>query len=260
MHDIFAHLKLIVYHNFGPRYYHDAPVASYARGVWELQVRLEGDMFPIPFPAPKPGPHIWLFRPECVHGWTSSGASETVVWHFDLVPTVIQNQMPRSGLLHRGLNLEEVKSFAQYRNHHKPKRRNDLFIMDEEVLSLELLRTFLAGLPRHQVTRRRRTDIMVRRCLGWYAANLERDPNLDEVAASQGMSVASLRRLFHEVMKRSPQEIFNEERIRRAEIHLANGANVETTSQLCGYASPSSFSRAFKKARGISPVSARRSS
>ncbi len=94
----------------------------------------------------------------------------------------------------------------------------------------------------------------------WYAERMDENPSLLEVAKATGVSLAHLRRLFHEVLQTSPKNILDQLRFQRA-MQLMSDINMklETISERCGFGSASAFSRAFKIKFGCSPESWRSS-
>jgi AraC-like DNA-binding protein len=109
-----------------------------------------------------------------------------------------------------------------------------------------------------------------RRTPGWYRAQSdpvvgkaislihdhpERPWTVASLAAEAGASRAWLARRFHELVGRPPMEYLTEIRLSLAADLLAQpGSTVASVSQRVGYATPYSFSAAFKRVRGVSPA------
>ena len=90
----------------------------------------------------------------------------------------------------------------------------------------------------------------------WYAERMAENPAFPEVARAVGVSTAHLRRLFHEVLQTSPNQIMDQLRFQRAMLLMSDPAmKLEAVGYQCGFASASAFSRAFKTKFGCSPQS-----
>lgn len=63
----------------------------------------------------------------------------------------------------------------------------------------------------------------------------------------------TLYRDFNSHFQMSPKKYLDEYRISQAELMLQKGASVKTAALSCGYSDPLYFSKAFKKARGVTP-------
>jgi transcriptional regulator GlxA family with amidase domain len=74
------------------------------------------------------------------------------------------------------------------------------------------------------------------------------------MSGAVGVSPSHLRRLFHQVLNRSPKEIVLTRRLERAQLLLrTTGMSVEEVALATGYQSLASFSRAFKTQLGQAP-------
>lgn len=80
-------------------------------------------------------------------------------------------------------------------------------------------------------------------------------PDFHTETISQTLSVSrtTLLRLFHRKLKQSPGEYLQNYRLSQSCKMLRLGMSVKHTALSCGFADPFYFSRAFKKAYGISP-------
>lgn len=68
------------------------------------------------------------------------------------------------------------------------------------------------------------------------------------------ISESQLRRLFHQAYQCSPVQYIIRERIALSQNLLRNGdIPISEVSYLCGFGSPSYFSRLFKKETGVAP-------
>ena len=83
----------------------------------------------------------------------------------------------------------------------------------------------------------------------------ERRWTVDDLAAQAGVSRSRLDARFHEVLGRSPIRYLNEWRMHIAQDLLATtDLTVAAVSRRVGYDAEEAFSRAFKRAHGLSPA------
>ncbi|WP_460275365.1 helix-turn-helix transcriptional regulator [Celeribacter sp. ULVN23_4] len=78
-------------------------------------------------------------------------------------------------------------------------------------------------------------------------------PHLSEIAAMGGMSVSSLRRLFHTTYGQTVHERLRDLRLDHAAEELAFGTSVAQAAHIAGYASPTAFATAFRRKTGLAP-------
>lgn len=83
--------------------------------------------------------------------------------------------------------------------------------------------------------------------------NLRESFSIDELAERAGMSRAVFHRKFKKLTSLSPVQFVKTLRLNTAAMHLASGVNVNEAAGLVGYASPSQFSREFKRQFGMAP-------
>lgn len=82
---------------------------------------------------------------------------------------------------------------------------------------------------------------------------LQDDFSIDDLARHAGMSRAVFHRKFKHTTGLSPVQFIKALRLNTAAIHLATGMNVNEAASEVGYASPSQFSREFKRQFGVPP-------
>ena len=88
----------------------------------------------------------------------------------------------------------------------------------------------------------------------WISANADKPMSVHWLAAHVGLSVTSFHRHFKAVTAHSPLAYQRQLRLLAARRLLASGAsNVTGVAFETGYASPSQFSREYKKAFGVAP-------
>lgn len=83
--------------------------------------------------------------------------------------------------------------------------------------------------------------------------NLRESFSIDQLARRAGMSRAVFHRRFKEVTTLSPVQFVKSLRLNTAAVHLATGRSVNEAAHQVGYASPSQFSREFKRQFGMAP-------
>ena len=89
----------------------------------------------------------------------------------------------------------------------------------------------------------------------WICENADKPMSIGWLAASVGMSVTSFHRHFKAVTAHTPLAYQRHIRLLDARRRLASGSsNVTATAFATGYASPSQFSREYKRVFGIAPI------
>ncbi len=128
-----------------------------------------------------------------------------------------------------------------------------MFVHEYAKLELTLMTT--QTVLREDVPLRGSAAERVHKAMQFFEQELDRSPNLDEIAKHTGISPVQLRRHFHEVMRASPKKIFDQIRFQKAFQLMSNSTHsLEEISSRCGFESPSAFSRAFKVKYGSSPT------
>lgn len=104
-------------------------------------------------------------------------------------------------------------------------------------------------------------DLRVWRLWGQVEADLSRNWTVAELARFACMSEEHLRRLCHKHYQRSPMDHLTQLRLRKAGLLLRSSpAKLEEIANQTGYASPYSFSAAFRRWSGVPPARYRRAS
>lgn len=251
---------MLIYLGRGSRNYVRKPIQVGVRRAWEFQAVLRGEIAPVHREGPGPlrSGHLWVFPPGYPHGWTGEEkrSAEIVVFHFLFVPAALQSlsrrtrhfEIPLSPLQKKRLKFLADQA-GRYWKHPGP----GMAVCFEHILmelSLLILESSQNNLVQTFDTARERIDAAI----AWYVERMEQSPSLEATAAAAGVSPAHLRRIFHEVLQASPKEVFDQLRFRRAMQLMADPATkLESVGSLCGFASASAFSRAFKAKFGNSP-------
>lgn len=112
-----------------------------------------------------------------------------------------------------------------------------------------------AGRPHPQLASRRRSE----RVRDYVLANLDKTLTIETIAAEIGASVSSVQRHFKEHFRMTVFEFIRSERLAQACAALErDGVTIAQAAYVAGYADPSNFTVAFKRAYGVSPKHKRR--
>lgn len=254
---------MLIYVGRGPRRYGELPVALHERRGWEFQAVLRGAIAPMlpegpDFPRQK---RLWLFPPHHRHGWVAEKGreAEVVVFHFLSLPAPLRTMVERVALpLDMALDDDACRSLralahkvTHYWNHPSPAMMmcNEQALMELSLLVYESLSEDDAA-PGAD----RSGWFVVQRAMQIFAENMPENLSQDVLARRVGVSVAHLRRLFHEVLHLSPKQMLDQIRFQRATQLMADpGAKLESVGEQCGFGSASAFSRAFRHHFGCSP-------
>lgn len=252
---------MMIYFSHGKRVYGRAPVISNERRGWEFQAVVRGS---IGFLTPQ-GPDmlrnktLWLFPPRHSHGWTGEGgkSAEIIVFHFLFVPELIEGLVQANGFLEIRLEdrqIERLKELAAQTKRYWQDFTPGMMMCYEHVLmDLSMIIWELhtqSGREAVEQTSKARVEFAMQ----WFGERMEHSPGYEQVARAAGVSPAHLRRLFHEVLQTSPQQVFLQMKFQRVLQLMADPAvKLGAIGLSCGFGSASSFSRAFKLKFGCSP-------
>ncbi|WP_415402153.1 AraC family transcriptional regulator [Tateyamaria sp. SN3-11] len=93
----------------------------------------------------------------------------------------------------------------------------------------------------------------IARSIAHVASNLDAPISIDDMARRAGMSRAVFHRKFKQVTTMAPIQFVKSMRLNHAAMRIAGGMRVNEAAMDVGYASPSQFSREFKRMYGQSP-------
>ena len=93
----------------------------------------------------------------------------------------------------------------------------------------------------------------IARSIAHVSSNLDEAISIEEMANCAGMSRAVFHRKFKQVTTMSPIQFVKSMRLNNAAMKIAGGVGVQEAALDVGYASPSQFSRDFKRVYGQSP-------
>lgn len=254
---------MLIYLGGGNRTYGQEPIPLRNRNLWEFQAIVDGVAAPTfpdqPNPARLVGSRLWVFAPDCVHGWVGDGANECEVgvFHFPYVAETLHNIMPESGWLSVGLTPHNAKEIRRYitvgtEQLRAPSPLSQLYFQSILTgLSILIMEELEVNQMSPVTSNARHT---VGEAVSWYGANLHLSPTLDDAAKHVSVSPAHLRRMFHQATAMSPKQAFDQLRFQKAHELLEEPRHtIENIAELTGFYSASAFSRAFKLRYGISP-------
>ena len=123
-----------------------------------------------------------------------------------------------------------------------------------------LLQIFASIIEEYRATlsKDRRYDypykIYVEQAVKYIQGNFRKNVRIQDIAMDIGIDRSYLSGIFKEVMKMSPQEYLLHYRVEQAEILLKEtDRKVSDIAELVGYADAMTFSKMFKKYKGMSP-------
>ncbi|REG84123.1 AraC family transcriptional regulator [Marinomonas pollencensis] len=93
----------------------------------------------------------------------------------------------------------------------------------------------------------------IARSIEFLSAHLHQTVTIESMAEQIGMSRAVFHRKFKQATNMSPIQFVKSMRLNNAAKKIAEGTNVNLAAMEVGYASPSQFSREFKRMYGLSP-------
>ena len=254
---------MLIYLGTGERRYGEKPQGFLQRSAWEFLAVLKGKIGPsLPDGVePMQARRLWIFPPGHTHGWAGEKgrASEVAVFHFQSAPELLTRLLNPKGFLEIALNrggIHQIRELARKVGSYWNRPAPGMMICYEHALmSLSLLaceEDSRSGEPSFHQSR-------VNAAILWYSGRMAENPAFPEMARAVGVSTAHLRRLFHEVLHASPNQIMDQMRYQRAIQLMSDPAmKLESVSERCGFGSASAFSRAFKSQFGSSPQSWRR--
>lgn len=253
---------MIRYASHGERAYGDRSMAPHTRLGWEFQAVVSGRLA-----LWLPGQQIWrtatlwLFPPECSHGWTAVPGTtcRICVIQIPTVPDLLRLLVAEHGYLEIPLTPEDIATVVQLTDEAAAIPFGDpLGGVRGDVIaarfSLLLAERLAEHLPK-RLTPRTTPEKQVEDAIVWLSQHLPERPTITEAAAVVGCSPAHLRRLFTQVRRQSPNEVLSELRLRRVEELLGDRTlTLEQIAQLTGFADGSTLSRAYRAARGQPPT------
>lgn len=253
---------MLRYLGTGGRDYAATPIRVGRRGWWEFQAVLAGRInWTTEAGASRDGvrgKRLWLFAPDCAHGWTGDGhTAEVVVFHYPWLPDGLERVARDEGPLSVALNQQAITTlrvFSQTAAEHL--RRPRAASSSRHFYALGYLSTLIwDGIgDRHLADPRALDRQRVKDALAWYRQHLYLAPTVKQVAAAVFCSPAHLRRLFHQHCHCSPAQALLAQRLRRAEELITAGElSLGMVASESGFRNQAVFNRVFKAHSGLAP-------
>ncbi|MEO6845651.1 MAG: AraC family transcriptional regulator [Chthoniobacterales bacterium] len=252
---------MLIYMGRGTRTYGTSGRKINQRRCWEFQAVVSGSIRLVQSKGADvlKKNHLWLFPPHHAHDWVGSGMepAEIVVFHFPSVPELVENMVRRSSHIETSLTKKQcarLLELAEEASRYWQRPSAGMTICYEHILMELSLLIVQAHTRQPENPRNTRMRQCVDKAINYYLEHMQKSPGLEDIAQEVKVSSSHLRRMFHEVLQESPQQVFDQLRFQRA-IHLLSDATIkhERISELCGFDSGSAFSRAFKNRFGGSP-------
>jgi len=266
----------LLYRNHGQRRYGIQPISPYPRKVWQFQFILEGkcSIFVKKDGVDREerisGPVLSVSGPECVHGFGGhyGDICQVMVFHFDDVDFTVRTLVGTSGYRRLQFSADEIPGlqtlYARCNEARKTigtvpleaKKRAGFFEpLIYGIVANELALFFLRHISKEELGPPPNfAESKVAEALGWYEANLLKNPTAADVAKAVHVSPTHLRRLFHKIRGNSPQSVFTHVQFERVKWLMRDPSmTLHRISENSGFGSSSAFSRAFKLEFGVPP-------
>ena len=253
---------MLQYITSGGRRFGDHPMPPHTRLNWEFYAVVRGKCAPS-MPSQEHSAMnqrtLWVFPPDCTHGWRGLKSKEcrVVCFHFASVPSPLREIALKKNYKEYQLTEEQCKRLKILMNElipHFETPTNFSNLVFERAL-LELTFMALGDVQEIPIAELAQSNMhKVNAAIAWYLDHLSKPPRLEEVAAHVHSSVSNLRRIFILILNESPQSVFTRLRLRAAMVLMSeSNMKIERVAEQCGYSSASDFSRAFSKEFKISP-------
>jgi AraC family transcriptional regulator len=239
------------------------------RTNWEFYAVIDGRCGLSFSDQAKPGVHeatLWLFAPECSHGWSNAGRADyhRIAMHFGSVPYPLDDLARRQGgWIERRLDAAgtaRLRALAAEVEPHFCRPTLVSPLLFQRVL-MELALLLLDG-NEFSTLPPALTDLAnfkIERALSWYTEHLASAPTVKQVADAIHISPSHLRRLFWQGRRTSPKAQFQRIRLDKAKELMSRSAlTLEEIARACGYASASHFCREHKAAYNFTPTTWRK--
>jgi len=176
-------------------------------------------------------PYIHIFR--SIHYLDSKKTTETNVEIFDYIDQVFSVQAKQNSFVGVESLICLYELFMCFGRYVQKECNNELD-------------TVLSGASR--------TDLKIKEVCNYIEENCDKDLSLDYISSYIGFSSYYFSRIFKKCTGYSYIEYITQQRVRRAQLLLADSDKYITEiSYLCGFKSISTFNRVFRQYRGCSP-------
>ncbi len=199
-----------------------------------------------------------LYRPKEPQKYIYYGSEQAEVYWVHFTGSNVRNILKSYGITNdmrvipAGTLLEYSRIFKQMIQELQQCRAGY-----EELLAMLLRQIFI--IINRQITKERTLksdylDTEMELALEYFNTNYNKDLNIDDYAASRGMSVSWFIRTFKQYAGTTPMQYIVALRITNAQMLLeTTNYNVAEIGNFVGYENPLYFSRIFKKQKGFSP-------
>ncbi|MDA3962623.1 MAG: AraC family transcriptional regulator [Planctomycetota bacterium] len=253
---------MLRYLGTGKRDYGIKPLRSYSRSVWEFEAVISGRCGPVVEGEIQPrlaANRLWLFHPQCRHGWGGIAGEpcEILVFHFSAVPEPVPQLISREGVISTDLSAADIRHLRRLAGEAAVEVAHPTSVsgLRFQRIQTELCLLVTRDCPARRLagTERSAEDVCAN-ALAWAEARLNEGVGVTDLAKAVHVSVAHLRRLFHQARDVSPQHALQAIRMRRAEeLIMDDMLSLDAVASACGFASASALSRAFRSWHGLSP-------
>lgn len=199
-----------------------------------------------------------LYRPKEPQKYVYYGSEQAEVYWVHFTGSNVRNILKSYGITNdmrvipAGTLLEYSRIFKQMIQELQQCRAGY-----EELLAMLLRQIFI--IINRQMTKERTLksdylDTEMELALEYFNTNYNKDMNIEDYAASRGMSVSWFIRTFKQYTSTTPMQYIVTLRITNAQMLLeTTNYNVTEIGNFVGYDNPLYFSRIFKKQKGFSP-------
>lgn len=210
-----------------------------------------------------PAGNIVLFRPKEFQKYEYYGADKTEVYWIHFTGSDVKNILRKYGfpdnqrIFPVGTSLEYERVLKRIIV--ELQRCQDNY---EEMLTLllrHLLIIFHRELTKEHVLKNEYLDHEMDAAVAYFNENYNRDINIEEYAASKGMSVSWFIRNFKKYTGSTPMQFIVSIRINNAQVLLeTTNYSINEISRIVGYNNQLYFSRLFHKLKGYAPTKYRK--
>ena len=202
---------------------------------------------------------LWIFPPDCSHAWADDGRPfSRIAMHFSTVPHPLEAIVRERGFFQRSLSASDVSRIREIANELEPHYQSPNLLsplifegrlMDLAVLALSDHVTLQIPVSNDSAVSK------VEHAIAWFTENLGRKPSVREVADAVHVSRSHLRRLFREVRKASPKQVFQSIRLEKANELMSHSAyTLDEVARRCGFANASHLCREYRSLHNFSPT------
>ena len=202
--------------------------------------------------------NIVLFRPKEFQKYEYYGKDKTEVFWVHFTGNNVKNILRKYSfpddkrIFQVGTSMEYERIFKQMISELQRTQPNY-----QEMLVLllqELLITFNREITKEHVLKNEFLDKQMETAINYFNANYNLEINIEEYAASKGMSVSWFIRNFKKYTGKPPAQYISSLRMTNAQALLETTTySVNEISRIVGYNNPLYFSRLFHKQKGCSP-------